>query len=852
MVYRASQEQPIRRTVALKLIQLGMATREVIARFESERQALAVLDHPNIAKVFDAGANDQGRPYFVMELVEGVAITQFCDEHKLSTRQRLELFMGVCRAVHHAHQKGIIHRDLKPTNVLVAEHDGEPVPKVIDFGVARAVDHRQRGHTALTQLGGFLGTPEYMSPEQAEMSLDVDIRTDVYSLGVLLYELLVGRLPFDSESLRGGTPERLEQLLRGTDITPPSTKVGTLGEAVQAIAAQRQTQPSSLRQELRGDLDWIVMRALEKDRERRYGTASELGNDIGRHLRDEPVVAGPPGVGYRVGKFVKRNWIGVAVVASAAILLLSFAVVTSWQAAQLRRALDQSEREALKSAEVTTFLTDLFQISDPSTARGNSILAREILDRGAQRLETELDGQPEVQAAMMGTIGEIYIHLGLLPEAENLIIGGLELQQQTLDPLHPNIAASHDRLSYLRQWQGQYAAAEEEARRALALRRAITGGGDESEARGAFQLGRVLRLSGRYQEAETALRQAMAVWERVASSNDPEPMTTLNELGMTLSRLGRFEEARAMHQQTIDHGRRTLGADHPDVATRKLNLASVLSELGRDGESEVLLREVVTSRRRVFGDEHILLAASMNNLARICQRLGKRAEAESLHRQVLEMRRRLQGSEHPDVASAMTNLGVVLRQNGRYTEAENLYREALTINQRNLGPDHREVAIGHHNLSSLLRRLGRLTEAESEIRQAVEILRRTLDDRHPHVARSQAALGKILVMAGKLDEAETVLRGAETVQAEALPAGHWRALQTRMYLGECLTGGGRYQEAEPVLLAALTGLTAARGEDHDETRAAMAALANLYDAWDRPEDAGRYRAQLAALDAPAE
>ncbi len=850
IVYRASQEQPIRRTVALKLIQLGMATREVVARFESERQALAVLDHPNIAKVFDAGASEQGRPYFVMELVEGVTITRYCDEHKLSTRQRLELFMQACKGIHHAHQKGIIHRDLKPSNILVAEHDGEPVPKVIDFGVARAVDSgpalssgRNRA-TALTQLGRFIGTPEYMSPEQAEMSLDVDIRTDVYSLGVLLYELLVGQLPFDAAEVRAGTPERLQQILRGTDVDPPSTRVRALGDAAQVIADQRRTQPSSLRQELRGDLDWIVMRALEKERERRYGTASELADDLGRHLRNEPVVAGPPGVGYRVGKFVKRNWVGVAVASSAAILLVAFAVVTSWQAAQLRRALDQSEREARKAAEVTTFLTELFQISDPDEARGNSILAREILDRGAQRITTELAGQPEIQAAMMGVIGDIYVDLGLLGEAESLITAGLELQQQTLAANHPDIAETHARLAHVYKWQDNLEAAEDQARRALELYRASAGPGGSGEATYLTRLGSVLHNAGKYELSEDTLRQALVVWGPITAAENTDVLVTMGELGMTLRYLGKFQESEGLLRQTIELAERYLGSDHPDVPTNKLNLASVLTELDRDIEAEALLREVLENRRRVYGDESIAVAVAKNNLARICQRLDKRDEAEALHREVIAMRRRLQGSEHSDVAVALANLGVFLRQNGQYDEAESLYRESLSLNQKILGPNHPTVAVAHHNLSVLLRRRGRLQGAESGARQAIDILSPAIGERHPHVARSQSALGKTLIMQGRLEEAEAVLRSALEIQLESLPSTHRRTSQTRMFLGECLTRVGQFEESEELLLSALKGHTETRGPTHENTREALAGLVTLYDAWQRPQDADRYRAQL--------
>ncbi len=416
IVYMAEQQQPVRRKVALKIIKLGMDTRQVIARFEAERQALAMMEHPNIAKVLDAGATELGRPYFVMELVRGIPITEYCDTNKLSTADRLALFMQVCNAVQHAHQKGVIHRDIKPSNVLVTLHDGKPVPKVIDFGIAKATNQRLTDKTLFTEFRQFIGTPEYMSPEQAEMSgLDVDTRSDIYSLGVLLYELLTGTTPFDALQMRGQAIDRIQRLIRETEPPRPSTRVETLAYAPSTatttsladVARHRRTDAAGLGRLLRGDLDWIVMRAIEKDRTRRYETATALADDVQRHLNDEPVEAGPPSTLYRLRKFAKRNRLMLLPSAiGAAALLIAFvgiifgliearagrrdAVDAQRQAEEARGqtavALQQAQSEADRNRAIGQYLQDAVAASsaarDTHATRADLIPLSEITGRG--------------------------------------------------------------------------------------------------------------------------------------------------------------------------------------------------------------------------------------------------------------------------------------------------------------------------------------------------------------------------------------------------------------------------------------------------------------------------------------
>jgi tetratricopeptide (TPR) repeat protein len=620
-----------------------MNTREVIARFESERQALALMDHPAIAKVFDAGSTPLGTPYFVMEYVAGVAITAYCDNHRLSTRERerLELFMHVCEGVQHAHQKAIIHRDLKPSNILVTEVDGRAAPKIIDFGVAKALGQRLIADTMFTRAGTLVGTPEYMSPEQALSSgEDIDTRTDVYSLGVIFYELLAGVAPLD---LRKITLDELLRRLREEEPPKPSAKIRTQDPAtLSELARKRQTEPLALAKQMRGDLDSIALKALEKDRSRRYGSPADLAADIGRYLKNETVQAVPPSAAYRARKFARR-YRAALLITAAFVLVLTLAAGVS-----IRQSI-RANREAAVAQAVNDFLQhDLLAQASAATQSGPrakpdpDLKVRTALDRAAARVAGKFDRQPEVEGAIRDTIGQTYLDLGLYPEAR------MQLE------------------------------------RALDLRRRVLGTQNPDTLKTMSHVGHAAFLQGKYTEAEALDSQTVQISRRVLGPEHPDTLASMYNLAVDYDLQGKYAQAEALNSQTLEIRRRVLGPEHPDTLKSMNSLAIVYNYQGRYAQAEALHSQTLETRRRVLGPEHPDTLASMSNLAAVYNNQGKYAQAEALYRQSLEINRRVLGPEHPGTLASMNNLAGVYNNQGKYAQAEALYSQTLEV----LGPEH--------------------------------------------------------------------------------------------------------------------------------------------------------------------
>jgi non-specific serine/threonine protein kinase/serine/threonine-protein kinase len=518
-VWLAEQTEPVKRRVALKVIKQGMDTKQVVARFEAERQALAMMDHPAVAKVFDAGATPEGRPYFAMEYVKGVPVTAHCDRHKLGNRERLDLFMQVCEGVQHAHQKAIIHRDLKPSNVLVSIQDGKAVPKIIDFGVAKATAQKLTEKTMFTQLGVLIGTPEYMSPEQAELTgQDVDTRTDVYSLGVMLYELLVGALPFDSKELRSGGFDAIRRKIREEDPPRPSTRLSTLGDRSTESAKLRRLDLPALQRQLRGDLDWITMKALEN-----------LAADVERYLRHEPVLASPPSAVYRARKFVRRHRLGVAAGAVVTAALLLGIAGTTVGLVRAVRAERRATVEAETATQVSGFLTGLFQEVDPARSRGETITLREVLDQASEKIEEELADEPIVQARLMHVMGRTYYAISLSAEAVRFLERALAIRREALGRDHPDSMETMEWLADAYHWNAQDPECRAMYTELFEARRRVLGPEHPDTLFARLEL--IERNDIVSPEAEPALLETLATLRRVAGSDAYATRTAIRALG---------------------------------------------------------------------------------------------------------------------------------------------------------------------------------------------------------------------------------------------------------------------------------------------------------------------------------
>ena len=717
VVYEAEETEPVKRRVALKLVRAGHDTREVLARFDAERRALAVMNHGCIAKVLSAGTTEQGQPYFAMELVRGLPITAYCDARRLSVRDRLSLFISVCEAVQHAHQKGVIHRDLKPSNIMVGDEDGHPAPKVIDFGIAKALGPATSA--TLTMGGMAVGTAAYMSPEQADAGqLDVDTRADIYSLGVMLYELLVGHLPVDPNAM--GLFVFLAKLVSG-NVTPPTPSAAllTVERERETVAHMRRTDFRHLRRELKGDLDWIVMKAMQPDRALRYETANGLATDLRRYLADEPVIARPPSATYRLSKFVRRHRVGVFAAGAILVSVVASAVVATVGYVRATRAEHRAASEAEAAKQVTNFLVDLFRVSDPGESRGNTLTAREILDRGTRRVTTELAAQPLLQARIMQTMGTVHAQLGQYGPARALLTDVLRTRELALPADDPLVGETLAALGEVARSRGDAAEADRLLSRALAIRQKAFGSEHIDVATTLASIAALRWKQGRAADAESLYKRVLILDRKVRTEADPRTARDMRGLAAVYLSQKRYGEAEALWKETLALQERTLGRDHPDVGSTLNNLGGLYYNTGRYDDARTYYQRARPIIEKTLGPAHPSNASIWNNLGEVEWKLKHHRESETLFRQALELKERSFTADDPSIAVTLNGMAGVMRDQGRYAEAEPLYQRALAIREKAFGTTHPDVGETLRDYSALLRRAGRTAEAEQMLVRAV-------------------------------------------------------------------------------------------------------------------------------------
>ncbi|MEP7118037.1 MAG: serine/threonine-protein kinase [Acidobacteriota bacterium] len=835
--------------VAVKVVR-GLLDPERVRQFRAERQILAWLEHPNIARLLDGGTTAEGLPYLVMEHVEGVPIDDHCDAHRLTVAARLRLFLTVCDAVSHAHSSLIVHRDIKPSNIMVTD-DG--VPKLLDFGIARLALEGAPDSTA-QQPGGRMLTPDYASPEVVRGE-QVTTAADVYALGVLLYELLTGARPLRFATMTSAEIERVV-----CHVTPLNASVAARAEGDRAPAPAerarlRSTTTRALRACLEGDLDAVLRMALHKDSSKRYASVEAFAADLRRHLDGAPVVAREATWTYVATRFVARHRLGVGAAVLLVALVAAAAVTFSIQASRLAEQSDRTARERDTAQQVLSFLTGLFEVSDPDRTAGVAVSARELLDRGAERIDSELAGQPVVQARLLGTIGTVYGSLGIYDRSAALLERGLALRRSTLGPEHLDTAESMEELAEAYRELARFEEAERLHRDALALKQRL-GAPPAAVASSLNNLGLTLSERGRYAEAEPLLRQAIAMWRTQEGPATDLVATGLDNLASTLRLQGRLDEAVPVLEEAIALRRQRVGNGHPALAQVLGHLGQVLNAKGELEKAEPLLREALAIRTRVYGAEHPDTITALNNLTSLLHDQGDLAAAEPLYRTALASVGKRLGTTHPDYAVQLNNLATLLEDRRRYDEAEDLYRQSLAVRRQRYGARHPAVARVQHSLGRVLLAQGRTNDAEAMVRAALavrqemlpegnyeialslEVLgevmaaekrpdeaaalldralamqRKSLGPTHPNVADTLIALSALNRARGTPAAAEPLAKEAVAIRAAKLPTGHWKRAMAEVELASVYLALGRRDQAHPLLTSALTLLTAELG-DHD-------------------------------------
>lgn len=840
VVYMAEQETPVRREVALKIIKLGMDTKAVIARFRAEQQVLARMDHPNIAKVLDAGVTSAGRPYFAMELVRGIKMTKYCDQSALSIAERLALFTQICHAIQHAHYNGVVHRDIKPSNVLVTLHDGVPMVKVIDFGIAKAMQGRLSDHTLYTALDQFLGTPAYVSPEQLDSSLgEVDFRSDIYSLGVLLYELLTGCTPVSVPTTYGHNLDEFRNRLRTQEPLRPSRKLRSLPCETHAAALCRQTTADKLIETISGDLDWIVMRCLEKDRKRRYPSAAELAEDIQRFLSSEPIVARPPSTLYTLRKLAERHRPLFVASASVMVILMIATTVSTWFAVRAYRADKIAQAEAAVQRELADFLSnDLLAQASPEQEPDRDIDLRTVLDRAAQSIPGHFLEQPLVEASIRTTLADTYLSLGEYAAAEDHYKRALVLYQREMGASAAKTLYVSRKIVRVLSDRALYDQAEEFARKALAAHQESLGAEHEDTLEAMHLLAIPLFMKGERAAATRLLTTTLEGCQRLLGNQHPKTQSVMNELAFFYLHDRKPELAQPLLTQVLEIRKRTYGERHPATITVMSNLAGAYAEMNKLGDAEPLMIQSLELRREILGVDHPSTLTSLNNLATLYSDQGRMAESSQLLSLCIELGQRRLGESHPRVLVWMTNLGKNRLEENQLDSAYEILKRTLDLRQATLGAKHPDTLMSMSNLGLVEHRRGHLAQAETLSIRAWEDSDAVSEIKSPLRLTIGDRLAAILVDRKKFAAAEPLLRTVSEARKKKSP-NDWSTFATLARLGDVLIRMGRYAEAEPLLVDALRGLMQQEHNIPRSQRAVLettsASMRKLYVAWNRPE-----------------
>jgi eukaryotic-like serine/threonine-protein kinase len=913
-VWMAQQTEPVKRLVAVKLIKAGMDSRQVIARFEAERQALALMDHANIARVLDAGTTGAGRPYFVMDLVKGVPITRYCDEHHLTPRQRLELFLPVCQAIQHAHQKGIIHRDLKPSNVLVALYDGKPVPKVIDFGVAKAAGQALTDKTLVTGFGAVVGTLEYMSPEQAEVNqLDIDTRSDIYSLGVLLYELLAGSPPFTRKEMEKAGLLEMLRVIREQEPSKPSAKLST-AEGLPTLAANRGTEPAKLTKLVRGELDWIVMKALEKDRNRRYETANGFAMDVQRYLADEAVLACPPSVRYRLRKFVRRH--KRPVLAATLVLLAlvggiigtTIGLMRAEQARQDAVAAQEAEAGQRRTADeeraIAQAVNDFLQKdllgqadlgnqpggADDKLPRDPNIKVRTVLDRAARTIGARFAKQPRVEAAIRLTIAKAYTALGLYKEAQFHAEKSVTLRTAHLGADHADTLTSKDALVWVYLWQCSYNQADALNQEVLDKRTATLGADHLDTLSSKLTAAILHQQRNNLDSAEKLIREVIQKQEARLGSNDSATLWSKNNLASLHTSQGKSDLAAAEFIELIKTYESTFGGDYPGTLIPKTHLAGVYMQQGKYPQAEELFNEIVEKRLALQGEAHLHIHFTKILLGNLYVKWGKFDQGVAKLEEGLAGIKASLGEDSPSSLGVTYLLACTYLDAGKPERGRPLFEQLLARHEAKPLFDAGNVFNARYGLARTYlaekipgKAIPLLEEALTKVREqlgndnpvtlaamdfvakglleakqpekALPIFREFLDHQRKRLgadsvsfANVQTPIGLELLKHKQFPDAERYLRECLAIREKKEPNA-WTTFSTQSRLGEALLGQKKYADAEPQLLKGYEGMKQRKDQIPKlamfRLTETLERLVQLYEAGNRPEEAAKWRKELA-------